>query len=147
MLQFQGQLLGSSSSKRYDSARWIEFAIYKTEKGTYVLTRVGVSNIFHSLTCPLVKRYGLHELPSDSVSPNAVPCEECHPSTAEPFLFPETYRYWTMTSDEPEAILEALYKKDDFGARYLTKVAERVLQEAAENDPELDSAYRIEFID
>ena len=41
ILQFSGRLLGESSSKRGDSTRWIEFKLYKTENGKYILSRVG----------------------------------------------------------------------------------------------------------
>ena len=46
-LQFKGRLLAESSSWRRGSTRWIEFALYRTENGSYVLSRIGVSLIFH----------------------------------------------------------------------------------------------------
>ena len=145
-LRFSGELLGKSSSRRPDSGRWIEFHLYKTDKGSYILSRVGVSNIFHSSVCPLVGRYGLHETDAQHLTDDAVPCEECRPSPAEPLVYPEEYRYWTLISDEPEAILSALYKPDESGARYLTNVARRLLEQAADLDPEIDLAYRIEIV-
>ena len=63
-LQFSGKLLAESSSWRQGSYRWIEFKLYKTDNGSYILSRVGVSLIFHGAACPLVKRYGLNEMPS-----------------------------------------------------------------------------------
>jgi len=145
-LRFSGELLGESSSHRFGSGRWIEFRLYRTDKGTYILSRVGVSNIFHSSTCPLVSRYGLHEMDVERLPPGAVPCEDCTPGRTNPLVFPEQYRYWTLVSEDPEAIINALYKPDDSGARYLTNVARRVLDQAAEMDPDIDQAYRIEFI-
>jgi len=146
-LQFNGQKLAASSSYRFGSNRWIEFSLYKTTEGKYILARVGVSNIYHTATCALVARYGLHETTPDLLDAKAVPCEECDPSSVDEILvFPEKYRYWTLVSEEPEAVLEALYKTDDFGARYLTKVAQRLLEDAADRDPEIDQAYRVEFI-
>lgn len=145
-LRFSGELLGQSSSRRADSGRWIEFHLYRTDKGSYILSRVGVSNIYHSSVCSLVSRYGLHEKSIDDLNVEAVPCSECCPNIIEPLIFPEEYRYWTLISEEPEAILNALYKPDDSGARYLTNVARRVLEQAAEVDPEIDQAYRIEIV-
>lgn len=145
-LQFEGEKLAASSSFRFGSNRWIEFALYKTKQGTYVLSRVGVSNIFHTSTCVLVERYGLHETAPNLLDAKAVPCEDCQPSRLEPLLYPEKYRYWTLVSEDPEAILGALYKTDDFGARYLTKVAQRLLEQAADDDPEIDQVYRVEYI-
>jgi len=52
-----------------------------------------------------------------------------------------------MTTRDPTAVLDALYKYDDNGSKYLTKVAERLLDNASDEDAAIDSAYRIEFID
>ena len=145
-LQFNGVKLGASSSWRAGSNRWIEFALHKTESGSFVLSRVGVSNIFHSSTCELVDRYGLHEIDTANLPASFVPCDECRPTRVEPLVFPEKYRYWTLVSDDPEAVLDALYKKDQFGTRYLTKVSQRLLEDAAELDPEIDQVYHVEFI-
>jgi hypothetical protein len=61
-------------------------------------------------------------------------------------VYPEKYRYWAQVSEEPEAVLNSLYKFDDLGARYLTWVARQVLEEAAKNDDRIDSIYRFEQI-
>jgi hypothetical protein len=49
-------------------------------------------------------------------------------------------------SDEPDAVLEALYKYDQGGARYLTMVAERLLEQAAPVDKGIQKIYSIEVI-
>ena len=55
-LQFSGKLLSESSSWRRDSTRWIEFALYKTDNGSYVLSRIGVSIIYHGASFnPLIE--------------------------------------------------------------------------------------------
>jgi hypothetical protein len=146
-MRFEGRHLANSSSKRPGSARWIEFDLYKTEGGKYVLSRVGVSYVYHSVVCPLVSRYGLHEAHTTDLSGSAVPCEECDPDDTDPVVFPESFRYWTLVAEEPDAILDALYKEDHNGARYLTRVAERLLQEAAAQDADIDMVYRFEYID
>jgi hypothetical protein len=43
-------------------------------------------------------------------------------------------------------VLEALYKYDDGGARYLTRVAERLLEDASDVDSGIEAVYRIELI-
>jgi len=106
-LQFDGLVLGKSSSWRKGSYRWIEFELYRTESGSYVLSRIGVSLIYHG---------------------------------------PESYRYWAQVSEDPKAVLEALYKYDVGGARYLTNVAQRLLEVAAKQDSGIDSIYRVEII-
>mgnify|MGYP006268490629 CR=1 FL=1 len=145
-LQFSGRLLGKSSSWRRGSTRWIEFELYKTDNGSYVLSRVGVSLIYHGAACPLVKRYSLTEVPADSIHKDSLPCEECNPSEEVALVFPETHRHWAQVSDDPNAVLEALYKYDQGGARYLTKVAERLLEEASTVDSRIDKIYRVEVI-
>lgn len=145
-LQFSGRLLGKSSSWRRGSTRWIEFELYKTDNGSYVLSRVGVSLIYHGAACPLVKRYSLTEVPADSIHRDSLPCEECNPSEEVALVFPETHRHWAQVSDDPNAVLEALYKYDQGGARYLTKVAERLLEEASTVDSRIDKIYKVEVI-
>jgi len=77
---------------------------------------------------------------------DATPCEECQPNKSLPIIFPEKYRYWAQVSEEPKPVLDALYKYDLNGARYLTNVAERLLQEAGQNDEKIDAIYRVEMI-
>ena len=144
-LKFEGTLLGESTSWRHGSIRWIEFKLYRTVGGAYVLSRVGVSLVYHTSSCPLVDRYGLQEADVDNLSDNAIPCPECLPTLYAPVVFPEKYRTWAMVSEDAEAVLDALYKYDD-NYRYLTKVAERLLEQASERDSALDQAYRIEVI-
>lgn len=145
-LQFNGKLLAESSSARRDSTRWIEFKLYKTENGSYILSRIGVSTVFHSATCPLVRRYNLIEKTVDELKTTATPCEECRPSTNVPMIFPEKDRTWAQVSEDPEAVLEALYKYDQGGARYLTNVAQRLLEQASGIDENIEKVYRIEMI-
>lgn len=147
-LQFNGKLLGKSSSHRRGSTRWIEFELYKTENGSYVLSRVGVSVVYHAASCGLVKRYGLTEVAvKDLTNPrDLVPCETCSPSLSAAVIFPEKDRNWAQVSEDPGAVIEALYKYDDSGARYLTHVAQRLMAEAALVDKGIEEAYTIEII-
>jgi len=146
-LQFSGTLLGESSSRRHDSLRWIEFRLYKTENGSYILSRIGVSVVYHAATCTLVKRYGLSEAEPQELKDEATPCEECFPDRRMPIIFPEQDRTWAQVSEDPEPVLDALYKYDpEGGARYLTKVAQRLLEQAAEKDVQIDRVYRVEQI-
>lgn len=149
-LQFNGRLLGKSSSWRRDSLRWIEFELYRTESGSYVLSRVGVSVIYHGAACHLVSRYGLDEVSVDDL-PQArvqqlIPCDLCNPSFDAEMIFPEKNRDWAQVSDDPGAVLEALYKYDQSGARYLTNVAKNLLESASKTDKGIESVYKIEMI-
>jgi hypothetical protein len=93
-----------------------------------------------------VKRYGLVEAGSDELKVDSLPCEECYPSKSLPVIFPEKDRTWAQVSEEPEPVLDALYKYDAGGARYLTHVAQRLLEQAAKYDEKIESIYRIEMI-
>lgn len=145
-LQFNGKSLARSTSRRKDSTRWIEFELFKTDSGSYILSRVGVSLVFHGAACALVKRYDLHESPAAELVQDAIPCEECDPDESTILVFPEKYRYWAQVSEEPTAVLDALYKYDNGGARYLTNVAQRLLESASVKDQELAKVYRFEII-
>jgi hypothetical protein len=145
-LQFDGTVLGSSTSKTAGSTRWIEFKLYKTESGSYILSRVGVSLVFHGAACSLVRKYSLTEIESRKIDINAIPCVECNPTLEADLLFPEKNRYWAQVSDEPVAVLDALYKYDENGARYLTNVAQRLLEESARSDARVAEAYHVEII-
>lgn len=144
VLAFDGQLLAESTSQRYDSERWVEFKLYKTNGGSYVLSRIGRSIIFHAPTCTLVKQYNLKKgLPETE----GVPCQTCNPDDyADRDLYPEKQRYWAQVMERPQAILEALTKYDSDGARYLTNVAQRLLERAGEKDPKVETIYRTEII-
>ena len=145
-LQFNGKILGESSSWRRGSTRWIEFKLFKTENGSYILSRIGVSITYHGAACPLVKRYALTEAPVGELKEDAVPCEECYPNRSLPIIFPEKDRTWAQVSDDPTPVLDALYKYDQGGARYLTNVAQRLLEQAAEQDEKIATIYRVEMI-
>jgi hypothetical protein len=145
-LQFNGVLLAKSTSERRGAYRWIEFELYRTESGSYILSRVGVSLIYHGAACSLVTRYGLKESLSSKLAASATPCEECGPDSSLDLVFPEKYRHWAQVSDRPEAVLDALHKYDDNGARYLTSVAERLLKEASQLDSEIAHVYNVEIV-
>ena len=51
-----------------------------------------------------------------------------------------------MVSETPEGVLEALYRFDDAGLRYLTAVAQRLLEQASEVDPMIGAVYQTETI-
>lgn len=144
-IQFEGSLLGESSSHHAGSYRWIEFALYRTVGGTYVLSRVGRSLVFHAPSCPLASKYGLHEVAVDELRVNATPCPECVPDFSVPVVFPETDRTWALVSEDAADIVDALYKWDG-NTKYLTKVAERLLKQASDNDPDINMNWRVEVI-
>ena len=143
-LQFDGALIAESSSERAGSDRWVEFKLYKTLGGSYVLSRVGVSALYHVADCRTAQKYRLK--PGD-LSDISRPCPDCHPDLSNASeLYPETLRHWAQRSDDPQGVMEALYKEDPDGVWYLTKVARRLLETAAVTDEKIRSAYMVERI-
>lgn len=146
-LQFEGTMLGESSSRRSGASRWVEFTLYRTAAGSYVLSRVGQTLLYHDPSCPVVERNNLDTVPSSVVNDTQVPCPECRPrlsSTAEVAL--EAPRHWALVSDSAEGVLDALYRYDETGARYLTMVAQRLMAQASGKDPAIAAAYQTETI-
>lgn len=147
IIQFEGVQLGHASSERRGAHRWVEFTLYRTNGGSYVLSRVGQTLLYHDPSCTVVLRNGLGTIPTNALTPGHVPCPDCRPKIGDlDEVCPESARNWAMVSESPEGVLEALYRFDDAGVRYLTTVAQRLLEEAAETDPALGAAYRTETI-
>jgi len=148
VLQFEGDLIGQSSSYRRGNHRWVEFNLYKTrEEGRYVLSRVGVSTLYHHPDCEVAIRNKLKDSPFSELSADAVPCSECRPDQIVfPIVAAEKNRNWAQVCDTAQAVLEALTKYDAAGSWYLTYVAQRLLEDASETDDEIASVYKVETI-
>ncbi len=143
--EFDGKLLASSTSKKPDSYRWVEFNLYLTVGGSYILERIGQTDYFHHIECEVVGRNNLKFNPEDHLEDRHVPCEICDPDDFDDIVL-EKPRYFALVSEYPAAILEALHKKADDGARYMTYVTQRLIEDAAVHDKRLEKAYRVEHI-
>lgn len=149
-LQFDGTLLAQSTSEKTDSTRWVEFSLYKTLSGSYILERIGRSMLFHTKTCSVAARNSLKPLPYTALPEDALACELCIPDEdrlTDDEVYPERPRFFAQVSDSPHAVVEALMKYDGNGTRYLTRVAERLLEQAAQVDDEVRDAFLVEKID
>lgn len=145
-LQFEGELLAQSSSWRPGQDRWVEFELYRTRSGSYVLSRIGQTRLFHDPSCAIVQRNHLRATDPADLEAHHVACAECDPFEDASVAI-EKPRYFAFVSEHPDAILDALYKTDESGARYLTLVAQRLVEQAGELDTRLDKAYKVEYID
>jgi len=148
-IKFDGVLLAFSTSFRHGVKRWIEFGLYRTVGGSYVLSRVGETHLYHDPECAVAQRNGLTVIPQPALREGSVPCDVCHPERMrgeDQMVSPEMPRYWAQVSETAEAVVDSLYKYDEAGARYLTGVAERLLEEASAVDPQIENAYRVETI-
>lgn len=141
-LKFDGDKLAESSSRTYGRTRWVEFQLYRTVGGQFVVARIGVSLYYHKAECPVVSRNKLKAVDVADVPADRVACETCSPVPhLEDVLYPETPRYWAQVIDSGQGVVESLYKYDDLGARYLTNVARTLLSTAARIDPEIEDAF------
>lgn len=148
-LRFEGELLASSSSKTTRSPRWVEFNLYKTDAGQYVLERVGVSKVFHAIGCNVTKRNTstIDPLPAEAVSDSMVPCVECRPSReTEQYLVPESERHRAQVCATALSVVSSLKQFDSNNTEYLTNVSLRLLEQASEVDPLIADVFYIEYL-
>jgi hypothetical protein len=150
LIRFDGALLAFSSSFREGSPRWVEFNLYRTTGGAYVLSRVGQTKVYHVYGCDVVSRNRPPKTTIHAVSEGSVPCNQCHPpsvnASSDVEVYVEMPRYWATISESPTGVVDALYKYNEAGARYLTKVAEQLLEEAAARDINIANAYQVEDV-
>lgn len=150
VLQFEGELLAHSSSFRPEADRWVEFDLYRTEAGAYVVARVGYSNLFHAPGCQVVKRGRHVPSPVATLTETSKPCSLCMPVTsvdqAHELIYPEKPIYWAQACQNAEGALESLAMYDQDGARYFTHVARKLIRDAAAHDISIRDAYYVETI-
>lgn len=148
ILQFEGVHLSHSSSQHNGSARWIEFDLFRTESGQYVLSRIGISMIYHNRRCRLVEQYGLHAAPAATLVGRSVPCEKCCPiiRADNDVVYPETPRPWAQVCSTVDAVIRSVQRRDEQGSLYFTKVARNLLEEASQHDAAIDRHYHIQVV-
>lgn len=148
VLEFDGTKLATSSSQRPDSVRWVDFNLYITAGGSYILERIGQSDVFHTLACKVVERSKLKYDPNDTLLHRHVECQTCLPDADYDTVVIEKPRYFALVTESPKAVLDALHKVNrDNGTRYMTIVSQKLIEEAAKHDKRLDREYRTEWID
>lgn len=150
VLQFNGALLAHASSRKPHAERWVEFDLYRTAGGAYVVSRVGYSRLFHAKGCSVV-RPGRHSpAPVAALAEDATPCSLCAPDIsvdrANEIVYPELPLHWAQACTTPEAAVEALAMYDADGNRYFTRVARELIAKAADEDWQLRDAFFVETI-
>lgn len=146
-LKFDGALLAFSTSYRTGAQRWVEFSLYKTSGGQYVLARVGETTLYHAPGCEVARRNGLNGTPRAALRDDSVPCSECTPEMdASDQIMQEVPRYWAQVCETADGVVDSLHRYDEGGSRYLTGVAQRLLEEGSIIDEDLNYAYRVETI-
>ena len=112
VLKFEGVLLAHASSYRRGSPRWVEFDLYRTEGGTYVVSRVGYSNIYHAESCPIVSKRRHEPAQVATLTESAIPCDVCEPNLAmtldehaHEMIFPERPLPWAQPCQTADAAI------------------------------------------
>lgn len=147
-LQFSGSKLAESSSRDVIKPRWVEFELYKTPKGQYVLARIGVSVYYHSEDCLTVARNKLSAVDGSELSAAYVPCDFCKPEKLNiDGIYPETPRYAAYVCADAVSVVASLMKQDKNRTEYLTNVARRLLTDASRLDQEIADAFYTDRIE
>lgn len=147
-LQFNGTKLAESSSKAPNKTRWVEFQLYVTNSGIYVLARKGASILYHAENCAVVTRNKLSVSNGEELPLYYMPCTDCKPSRINiDGVYPETARYWAQHSEKAAGIVEALMQYDNNDTKYLTRVASDLLAEASKYDSNIKRAFEVELIE
>lgn len=151
-LQFNGTRLAHSSTETSDSLRWIEIEIYKTEKGRYVIHRIGVSLVYHKHKGKCNGKgvpIKLGDLERDSI-----PCKECGApkysftnDDLDVVVDAEQDRHTTDVCKASE-VQDRLMVKPYRGEPFLSSPARKALDQAIAADPELNAkTSNVRFIE
>lgn len=147
-LQLNGTLLASSSSYEAGKPRWVEFQLFRTNGGQYVISRIGYSLYFHADQCALVTRNRLSPVHESELLVAAIPCEKCKPSRIDVRgVYPERPRYYASVSEKPSGVVDSLTQRDTNTSKYLTNVAKSLLAAASLEDEDIREAFSVRVVD
>lgn len=156
VLRFKGERIGHATSRRgqdRDQIRWTEVDIYRTEGGHYVVHKLGKSRVYHAgiMAC---SGTGAKQTTSKQLrlNPEATadlaPCPVCKPDDWGFYqvVHVEQDRGVTATSASARGAVESCHSQDQDQVTYLTRVASRALEQAAEADPAIFEAFKVETV-
>lgn len=143
VFRFTGVLLSTSDSRKPGSNRWITFALYRTTRGTYVMSRVGHSLYYHRPDCEVVER---NDLEIGVAKAGGVPCEICSPNAELEPVCPELPRHWAALFHDAQSVIQPL-RRTKGQAEFVTKVAARLIEAASVHDRALAEAWLVQRVD
>jgi hypothetical protein len=143
VITFEGVKLAETSSKRPNVTRWTDMALYKTDTGKYVFTKVGRTVVLHDPACPdIVRKLNLFmdEYP-DRDPEDGFDLHSCIGETyyMDEILVEQT-RFWAFIAESAEAVVDALHKNEG-GMRFLPRMSINLLEAAIPKDVDLAAAY------
>lgn len=151
-IRFTGSLIAFASSERPFAPRFTEFRLYRTSKAMYVVSRVGVSRVFHDSECPQAHSHRLpygNDLTTIPPIIQMSPCTICKPSrTTDPRgLRFERERPWAGVADNAKGVVQLLTQNATHGSvssgRSISQLGSRLLTDASRIDPDIRSAYLV----
>lgn len=145
-ITFEGWQIGDASSRTENSERWIDMALYVTATGTYILSKVGCSDVFHVGSCRRPSKGQRRENLSEALTEDDagydpadifVPCRECRPEFDATPVWVETDMPSVQSFRSVVDLFDALHQKKGGNVRSLSRVSRALLDEAKEVDPEV----------
>ncbi len=155
MLEFAGELVGSASTEKPGKPRWVEIRLYKVSDGTgrYVLHRTGKSLAYHRLDAPCNRGV---PVAASRLALNAMRCPECNPpELAVTRSMPghqvsaeSDHTAAVICTDATEAVsrlrlpnpMSAKASGSGLISGRYSAPAQRLLDEARQNDPDIAAA-------
>jgi len=153
-IAFSGALLAQSSSDDGRAQRWLDLKLYKTDTNRYVLHRVGRSVVYHAVgsTCT---RQAQPRVAAELYKPSSelLPCVRCNPPNiyapdvpVDTEVLLEQDRNSVTVCERAPGLVESLYGVDDKGTRFLSRVAQRLLEEASAVDSAIRDAWAVQTV-
>jgi hypothetical protein len=149
IVTFDGVCLAEISSARSGVARWTDMALYLTNSGKYVMTKVGRSKVLHEPGCSAIKgklNLFMDEFPDGDPERDGF---EFHTCVGESYymdnLLVEQTRYWVFIGDSAQALVDSLYRNSD-GMRFIPRMNIMLIEEAMLKDNAIAEAYQVERI-
>lgn len=154
-LEFDGELLATSTSDDGHAQRWTDLALYRVADGRYVLQRTGKSAVYHT-TNPNAPgkcaQAGEVMTPADAAAMHPddelLDCLACHPGPLyeNSAVRMEVDRCEAQVITTAKDVVAALHATDAKGVRYIARVSRRLLDAAARQDPGLHEEWTVERI-
>lgn len=154
-IAFSGALLAQSSSDDGRAQRWLDLNLYHTDTDRYVLHRVGRSVVYHAAgsTCTRqAQPQKVGDLDQERRD-ELMPCVRCAPPNiysedidGDVQVLVEQDRSSVTVCERAPGLVESLYGVDDKGTRFLSRVAQRLLEEASKADAGIREAWNVQTV-
>lgn len=142
-IKFRGVLLGSATSRSGPAnLRWTELHIFRTEAGTYVVNKIGRTRAYHVPGEECAKRAPVIPNPGRAAMSGLLPCPFCGPYPDDAEVALEVDRSSVQTATSASGCVESCKTfNHQEQTVFLTNVARRALEAAAQSDEAVAEAF------